>query len=82
MTETATMTSKGQITIPSRIRRRLGIDAGDRIDFVVAEDGELRLEVRRRDARELGGMLARGKAKRRSVEEMDRAVAKRFAKLG
>ena len=34
----ATMTSKGQVTIPKEIRQRLGLNKGDRIAFVV-EDG-------------------------------------------
>lgn len=34
----ATMSSKGQVTIPLEIRRRLGLRRGDEIDFVV-EDG-------------------------------------------
>jgi antitoxin PrlF len=35
---TATVTSKGQITIPQRIRERLGLEAGDRLEFVVQAD--------------------------------------------
>ena len=34
----ATMTSKGQITIPAEIRSELGIDAGDRVEFVRNEE--------------------------------------------
>jgi AbrB family looped-hinge helix DNA binding protein len=34
----ATITSKGQVTIPQEVRRRLGLRKGDRIEFVV-EDG-------------------------------------------
>lgn len=34
----ATLSSKGQVTIPREIRQRLGLKQGDGIDFVV-EDG-------------------------------------------
>lgn len=34
----ATVTSKGQVTIPLEIRRRLGLEKGDSVDFIV-EDG-------------------------------------------
>ena len=33
--ESTTVSSKGQVTIPVRIRRRLGLKPGDRIEFVV-----------------------------------------------
>lgn len=36
----ATMTSKGQITIPLEIREQLGLDAGTQLEFEVA-DGRL-----------------------------------------
>jgi AbrB family looped-hinge helix DNA binding protein len=35
----ATVTSKGQITIPARVRIALGLDAGDRVEFVKIEKG-------------------------------------------
>ena len=76
MIETATMTSKGQITIPKRIRERLGLDAGDKVDFVLGSDGSLRIEVRRRDVRELAGMLHRPGTKPLSIQEMDAAIAR------
>jgi antitoxin PrlF len=38
MRRTATMTSKGQITVPVEVRRRLGLRQGDRVAFDV-EDG-------------------------------------------
>ena len=37
---TATITSKGQITIPVRVRAALGVDSGDRIEFVELEKRE------------------------------------------
>jgi AbrB family looped-hinge helix DNA binding protein len=36
---TAVLTSKGQVTIPAEVRRRRGIDTGDRIEFVEVEGG-------------------------------------------
>lgn len=36
---TATVTSKGQVTIPVEIRRHLGIQEGDRVEFYVSDDG-------------------------------------------
>ncbi|MFU8889980.1 MAG: AbrB/MazE/SpoVT family DNA-binding domain-containing protein, partial [Trueperaceae bacterium] len=38
MRRTATMTSKGQVTVPVEVRRRLGLRQGDRVAFDV-EDG-------------------------------------------
>ncbi len=42
----ATVTSKGQITIPQEIRRRLGLHQGDRVEFVI--EGERTLICRHR----------------------------------
>jgi AbrB family looped-hinge helix DNA binding protein len=44
----ATMTSKGQITVPHDLRKALDISAGDRLRFVRARDGSIRLESRKR----------------------------------
>jgi antitoxin PrlF len=41
---TATVTSKGQVTIPAEVRQRLGIEAGDRLLFSV-DGAELRVQV-------------------------------------
>lgn len=38
MPPSSTISSKGQITVPLEIRRRLGLKEGDRVEFVVAED--------------------------------------------
>ncbi|TLZ54084.1 MAG: AbrB/MazE/SpoVT family DNA-binding domain-containing protein [Gammaproteobacteria bacterium] len=35
----ATLTSKGQITLPKSVRERLGVEAGDRIEFIESEQG-------------------------------------------
>ncbi len=44
----ATVTSKGQITVPNALRQALGVTAGDRLRFVQAADGSIRLEARKR----------------------------------
>ena|SRR5438552_423181 len=44
----ATVTSKGQITVPSALRQALGIGVGDRLRFVRSADGSVRLEARKR----------------------------------
>src|ERR1700679_4183374 len=44
----ATVTSKGQITVPNDLRKALDISAGDRLRFVRVADGASRLEARKR----------------------------------
>jgi AbrB family looped-hinge helix DNA binding protein len=43
----ATVTSKGQITVPGALRRALGVAPGDRLRFLRSEDGSIRLEARK-----------------------------------
>ncbi len=45
----ATVTSKGQLTLPVEVRRRMGIDPGDRVTIVVDDDQD-RAVVRRVEA--------------------------------
>ena len=72
---TAKITSKGQVTIPRTIREHLHVAEGDRIDFRVEDNGEVRLSSVARPARELFGMLHRPGRKPVSVEEMNAAIA-------
>jgi antitoxin PrlF len=37
MKNSSTISSKGQITVPQGIRKRLGLEPGDRVEFVVEE---------------------------------------------
>ena len=36
-----TVTSKGQVTVPKRVREQLGIVPGSRVEFELAEDGRI-----------------------------------------
>jgi len=76
----ATLTSKGQITIPARVRTALGVDAGDRIEFVEVGKGEFNIVAATRSVRELSGMLYRKGRKPVSIEEMNAAIGKGAAR--
>ena len=72
---TAILTSKGQITIPKEVRERLGVDTGDRVEFVEIEDGVFTMVAATRDIRELKGIIPRP-AKPVAIEAMNRAIAR------
>jgi bifunctional DNA-binding transcriptional regulator/antitoxin component of YhaV-PrlF toxin-antitoxin module len=42
----ATMTGKGQVTVPVEVRRECGLEPGAKMDFIVIEPGLIRVEVR------------------------------------
>ena len=75
----ATLTSKGQLTLPKAIRERLRLGAGDRVDFIVADDGTVVLRPATIDVRELKGLLHRRGIKPLSVEEMNAVIRRRAA---
>ena len=71
---TATLTSKGQITLPQLVRQALGLEAGDKIDFVPEANGGFRVFAVRRDVRELRGRFAGRVARAVSIEEINTAI--------
>jgi antitoxin PrlF len=72
----ATVTSKGQITIPAEVRNALGVSFGDRIDFVEVEKGQYVIVPATCSVRALKGIIPKPK-KPVSIEEMNGAVALR-----
>jgi AbrB family looped-hinge helix DNA binding protein len=76
---TATLTSKGQITLPKVVRKRLGVEAGDRVEFVETEPGVYKMIAATRDVRDLNGLVPKP-AKPVTVEEMGRVIARMGAK--
>jgi AbrB family looped-hinge helix DNA binding protein len=71
---TATLTSKGQITIPVDVRRALNVEAGDRVEFVQVEPGRFEVIAATHSVRELKGRF--GKPERTtSIDEMNAAIA-------
>ena len=72
----ATITSKGQITIPKDIRDILKVGPGDQIDFIVSDRGEIYISPRTGDIRSLKGLFHKAGRKAASLEDMERAIEK------
>jgi antitoxin PrlF len=72
----ATVTSKGQITIPRSIRHALKVGVGDRLDFVLEEEGRVVVQAAVRDVGQLKGLLRRAGRKPVSIERMNVAIAR------
>ena len=72
---TATITSKGQVTIPKAVREALGLEPGDRIAFRLIDNAAV-VEPETVDLKELFGVL-RSRVKGISVGDMEAAVATR-----
>lgn len=75
---TATLTSKGQITIPVDVRNDLKVDAGDRVEFVQIVPGRYEFVAATREVTELKGMFGKPK-KTVTLEAMNAAIARRGA---
>lgn len=77
---TSTITSKGQITIPKPVRQALGVDSGDRVEFVEIEKGQFAIVPANRSVHELNGLFRAKRSKPVSIEEMNSVIAKRAMK--
>lgn len=74
----ATLTTKGQVTIPKAIRDHLRLDTGDRVSFVIHDDGTVVLQPVTRHVRDLAGLLHRTGSRAVSLRDMDEGIAKRM----
>lgn len=70
----ATLTSKGQVTIPKQARDTLNLDTGDRVEFIIGDDGRLFILPVTRPVKTLKGMLPKPDTPV-SLEAMDEAIA-------
>ncbi len=75
----ATLTGKGQITLPKPVREYLGVDPGDGVDFMIHSDGSVRVRALDPSVDELYGMLRRPGDPAVALEEMERGVAEHLA---
>lgn len=73
----ATVTSKGQVTIPQSIRRALKVAAGDRLDFTIEGEGRVLMRPAARGLGQVKGLLHRHGRKPVRIEEMNAAIERR-----
>ena len=76
---TATVTSKGQITIPVDVRRSMHLETGDRVELRVRDDGVVELLPTRNDLDSLFGIL-KPKVRGVTIEQMNEIIRKRGAR--
>ena len=75
----ATITAKGQVTVPKPIRDRLRLKPGDRIDFILDSGDEVRVVPVTASVRQLKGMVPKPKQPV-TLEQMDYAIAAAYAR--
>lgn len=75
---TATVTSKGQITLPKAIREHLHVDQGDQVEFVIGPAGDVELRPFGGSAQRLAEIVRRPVAPK-SLEELDRELGEALA---
>lgn len=72
MTIAATLTSKGQTTIPKEVRDGLGVKVGDQLTFTLMPDRTVVMRVKARSILSLAGSLAKKSRKRVAVKALSR----------
>ena len=76
----ATLTAKGQITLPKSFRTKLDLHSGDKVDFVMLDNGVLQVVPLKQSPRKLKGIVPKPD-KPVTVEEMNQAIADGAADL-
>jgi len=72
MSTEATLTSKGQTTIPKEIRDSLSIQEGDRMTFTLLPNGTVLMRVKNKSALEVGGRLLKNGHEALPIEDLSR----------
>lgn len=71
----AKVTSKGQVTIPLEVRRKLALETGSRIDFVLTAEGKYAIEPVTRSVSSLEGVFHQAGLEPVSLDDMQDAIA-------
>jgi AbrB family looped-hinge helix DNA binding protein len=72
---TTTVTDAGQITLPDEVRQHLRLVSGSRIEFVIDEDGQVKIFPLYVAVETLSGILHRPGMQRASIEDMETAIS-------
>lgn len=73
-----TLTNKGQVTIPKAVRESLGLNAGDKIEFIMDKEGEVRIKPVTKQVDDVFGILHKQDREPVSIENMDAAVKQKI----
>ena len=74
----ATLTNKGQVTIPKSVRELLGIHSGDKLEFVAIENGKAYIKPVTKKVDDVFGRLYNPDRKPVSVDEMDKKIKQKM----
>lgn len=69
-----TVTRKGQVTIPKVIRDYLKLDTGSKVEFIIDENGQVKIIPLNVTVESLSGILHRPGIKKATLEEMELAI--------
>ena len=75
---TATMTTKGQITIPKVVRDKLKLAAGDKVEFVLSDKKEALIRPVSKRVDDVFGLLHKPDRKAVSVEQMNDGIRRKM----
>ncbi|MEI6757806.1 MAG: AbrB/MazE/SpoVT family DNA-binding domain-containing protein [Chlorobium sp.] len=74
----ATMTNKGQVTIPKEVRDTLGLHSGDKLDFSCQKEGTIVVTPIKKNVDDLFGKLFNPERKALSCEAINEALRRKF----
>lgn len=81
MDVSATVTSKGQVTIPAALRRACGLNPGDRLRFIEGADGRVYMVPVTRPLTDLAGRFAEAPARPPEADPLGAALADDDARI-
>lgn len=70
------VTDNGQITLPERILEHLRLVSGSRVEFVIDEDGQVKIFPLNVAVETLSGILHQPGMQRASLADMEKAILK------